>query len=101
MPHASNRATGQPTCRRVGGTSSRRAAVSQSNAPSHSGGVFVNSPEIISLQLGIIADDLIFAHTCREPAEHVPNRDPQSPDAGLTRTFTRLDLDSVTVHWCS
>ena len=63
----------------------------QRHTPAHPGGKFVYGAEVIRLQLRIVFQNLLLAHSGREPAQHIPDRDAQPPNTGLSGALPRLD----------
>src|SRR5580698_3296709 len=80
------------------GKDSRQTAASQCNASTDSRRVIEDSPEVVSFEFRIIGKNLAFASARREPIQDIPDRDAQSPDTRLARTFSRLDSDANVLH---
>jgi len=86
--------TGQRAGPRAFARDSRRTAVSQSHAPAHPGGEFVNRAEIVRLQFRVVIQDFPFGHAGGEPTQDVPHGDAQPADTRLAGPFAWLDCDA-------
>ena len=60
--------------------------------------IFIDGREVVFLEIRIIDQDLLFRGARRKPLQYVPHRDPESPDARLTRPFSWLNSDAVARH---
>ena len=68
---------------------------SQGDSLANSGRIVVDSGKISDFQFRIFLNDLLFGHSCREPAKNIPDGDAQATDARLARTLPRLNSDSL------
>jgi hypothetical protein len=86
----------RPANRRCDGIDSDRREVSRRSCEEAALAIGRKSqarPDIVSREIGEIAQDLTFSHPGREIIKHVIDGDPQSTDTGLAAALVGLDRD--------
>ena len=81
--YADSPGTNPKAAQRGGGRDFHPEEASQSDAASHSSGIFKDCAEVVRLQLRVVGENLALAHPRGKLAQHIPNRDAQATDARL------------------
>lgn len=89
-----NRKTGKTAGLSTGETGSRQKAGStEPGAASGVSGEAIDVRKISLLQIRMLFENLVLAHSGAQPAEHIPYSDAKSPNAGLSPALTGLDCN--------